>query len=389
MVPLPAALLVVAAVLAALLLAVALSVCGCTTGSSTKTAPAVTAGATSGSPSSAAEPASPTPTGDPANSTRSTGGPATSTRSTVGGSTATGGPGAATSEPTTVSTVLSPPTTIFAVIGDYGMDDENEAAVAELVASWHPAYIITTGDDYYTPAGGKGTGKYDESTGAYYGDWLRDITTTGKRCPKGLASINAFFPALGNHDYSSAGIKNYLKYFDLPGQGFANSSGNERYYDFVQGPVHFFVLDSNEDQPHGTSSRSRQASWLKAQLAASTSTWNVVYDHHPPYSSDLFHGSTPYMQWPFAEWGADVVLSGHAHAYERIERDGVVYFVNGLGGATRYFFGLPIIGSRARYNAGWGAQRVTVTRDALVFDFWNTAGDLIDRYALPADRSPL
>ena len=23
------------------------------------------------------------------------------------------------------------------------------------------------------------------------------------------------------------------------------------------------------------------------------------------------------MQWPFAQWGADVVLSGHDHTYER------------------------------------------------------------------------
>lgn len=285
-----------------------------------------------------------------------------------------------------VSTTSTTPATVFAVIGDYGMDDENEAAVAKLVASWDPAYIITTGDDYYTPAGGKGTGKYDESTGAYYGPWLKDITTTGKRCPVGPAPVNAFFPSLGNHDYSSAspGPKTYLKYFDLPGAGFSNSSGNERYYDFVQGPIHFFALNSNKQEPDGTSGTSRQARWLKAQLAASTSTWNIVYGHHPSYSSDLFHGSSPYMQWPFAEWGADAVLSGHAHAFERIERDGIVYFVNGLGGATRYFFGFPVAGSRVRYNADWGAQKVTVGEGALVFQFWSASGELIDSYSLPA-----
>ncbi len=280
----------------------------------------------------------------------------------------------------------SPPTTVFAVIGDYGMDDQNEAAVAELVSSWQPTYIITTGDDYYGPAGGKGTGKYDESTGAYYGEWLKDITTTGKRCPKGLAPVNAFFPALGNHDYTSAspGPKTYLKYFKLPGDGFRNTSGNERYYDFVEGPVHFFVLNSNPEEPDGTSSSSRQAVWLKKQLAASTSVWNVVYDHHPPFSSDLLHGSVPYMQWPFAAWGADAVLSGHAHAYERLEREGVAYFVNGLGGAARYGFGFPVPGSQVRYNSDWGAQKVTVRADGLVFEFWNVAGELIDSYTVPA-----
>ena len=68
------------------------------------------------------------------------------------------------------------------------------------------------------------------------------------------------------------------------------------------------------------------------------------------------------MQWPFATWGADVVISGHAHTYERIVRDGIVYFVNGLGGASRYDFATPVTGSVARYSANWGAQKVTVSR---------------------------
>ena len=264
----------------------------------------------------------------------------------------------------------------FAVIGDYGMDDEHELAVAELVASWNPAYIITTGDDYYRPAGGRGTGRYDESTGAYYARWLADITTTGTRAPAGEATENAFFPALGNHDYSDAvpALDTYLTYFALPGAGFTNSSGNERYYDFVQGPVHFFVLNSNDAEPDGISATSKQAEWLKRGLTASTSRFNVVVDHHPPYSSDEQHGSTPGMQWPFAKWGADVVLSGHAHTYERIERDGIVYFVNGLGGAARYGFGKPVKGSRARFQGNWGAQRVTVTGTEMTFEFFDADG---------------
>jgi tartrate-resistant acid phosphatase type 5 len=292
------------------------------------------------------------------------------------------------SAPSTTATAASAPVATFAVIGDYGMDNENEAAVAKLVASWNPAYILATGDDYYSPAGGTGTGKYDESTGAYYGSWLKDITTTGTRLPKGLATVNAFFPCLGNHDYTDAtpAPKTYLTYFHLPGAGFANSSGNERYYDFVEGPIHFFVLNSNEQEPDGTTSTSKQAQWLKARLAVSTSTWNIVYDHHPPYSSDLVHGSDKNLQWPFAAWGADAVLSGHAHAYERILRDGIVYFVNGLGGAPRYIFGLPVTGSQVRYNSDWGAQKVTVTADALTFEFFSAGGRLIDTYAVPARK---
>jgi hypothetical protein len=289
----------------------------------------------------------------------------------------------------TTSPLATAPVT-FAVIGDYGMDNAHELAVSNMVASWNPAFIVATGDDYYSPAGGSGTGKYDESTGAYYGRWLKDISTTGKRFPVGAAAVNSFFPALGNHDYSDAtpSPDTYLKYFTLPGAGFANTSGNERYYDFTQGRVHFFVLNSNPDEPDGTSSTSKQARWLQAGLKNSTATWNVVYDHHPPYSSDNRHGSTGFMQWPFAAWGADVVLSGHAHTYERVMRDGIVYFVNGLGGAARYSFKAPTSGSVVRYRADWGAQKVTVSDTTLRFEFYDTGGSLVDSYELPAEPAP-
>ena len=282
------------------------------------------------------------------------------------------------------ATVAAGAATTFAVIGDYGMDDAHERAVAKLVASWKPSYILALGDDYYAPAGGKGTGRYDESTGAYFGKWLKDITTTGHRYPVGTATVNAFFPALGNHDYSDAkpAPQTYLTYFTLPGSGFTNSSGNERYYDFVEGPVHFFVLNSDPQEPGGTSSSSKQAKWLKAQLAASSSAWNVVYDHHPPYSSDSTHGSSTFMRWPFATWGADAVLSGHAHVYERVVRNGIVYFVNGLGGAARYHFKTPVSGSKVRYRANWGAQKASVTSTTLDFKFYSVSGKLVDDYKL-------
>ena len=289
-------------------------------------------------------------------------------------------PGSAAPAPTASPT--SPVT--FAIIGDYGMDDANEAAVAKLVASWEPAYIITTGYDYYHPAGGTGTGQYDESTGAYYGPWLKDISTTGTRMPQGKAAVNAFFPSMGNHDYTSAEPSpiTYLTYFTLPGAGFTNTSGNERYYDFVHGRIHFFVLNSNAEEPDGVTQTSNQAAWLKTQLAASSSEWNVVYDHHPPYSSDDKHGMTRTLQWPYSQWGADTVISGHAHTYERVMRDGIVYFVNGLGGAPRYGFKRPVAGSKLRFNANWGAQKVTVGKDSLIFEFYDVSGTLRDRYRL-------
>ncbi len=93
----------------------------------------------------------------------------------------------------------------------------------------------------------------------------------------------AFFPTLGNHDWYTNDAQPYLDYFTLP--------GNERYYDFVWGPVHFFALDSDEHEPDGVNAGSAQAAWLQQGLAASTSPWNIVYTHYPPYSSGMprFH----------------------------------------------------------------------------------------------------
>lgn len=277
-----------------------------------------------------------------------------------------------TGTPATTATASVTPPLTFAIIGDYGTGDSHERAVARLVASWDPAFVVTAGDDYYARAGGSGTNKYRRSTGAFYGMWLPGSETTR----------NDFFPVLGNHDYSDAGLRYYLRYFDLPGPGFVSSSGNERYYDFTWGQVHFFMLDSNPGERDGTGKTSKQAKWLKRELAASMSQWNIVVDHHPPYSSDSKHGSTAALQWPFASWGADAVVSGHAHTYERISRSGIVYFVNGLGGAARYGFDTRVRGSAKRYNANWGAQKVTVDDGGITFAFYSVSGKLVDRYRL-------
>ncbi|HET6352031.1 MAG TPA: metallophosphoesterase [Coriobacteriia bacterium] len=273
---------------------------------------------------------------------------------------------------------------VFAVIGDYGMDDAHEAAVAKLVKSWKPSFVIATGDGYYKPAGGTGGARYDESTGKYYRRYLKDITTSGTAAPTGTAAINSFFPAMGNHDYSDAtpSPSCYTSYFKLPGTGYKNSSGNERYYEFARGRVHFFVLNSNPEEPDGVSSTSKQAKWLKRRLAASRSTFNIVYDHHPPYCSDSVHHSSKWMRWPYKSWGADAMLSGHAHVYERVVRKGFPYFVNGIGGAKRYSFGTPVSGSKVRYRKNWGAQRVTVTATTMTFECYSISGKKVDNYTV-------
>ncbi len=256
---------------------------------------------------------------------------------------------------------------VFAAIGDYGLAGPAEEAVANLVKSWNPAFIVTLGDNNY-PNGASYS--LEDNIGRYFSDYIfRYRGKYGNGSP-----TRRFFPALGNHDWHQGSVNPYLNYFDLP--------GNERYYDFVQGPVHFFILDSVEQEPDGVSSTSGQAAWLRQALAASASKFNVVVAHYPPYSSGK-HGSVPFMQWPFKEWGADVVLAGHNHVYERLAVDGLTYIVNGLGGDELGGFRSEIHPqSLVRYNASHGALRAEATDDSLKFQFITVNNQLIDEYIL-------
>jgi len=171
------------------------------------------------------------------------------------------------------------------------------------------------------------------------------------------AKVNAFFPTLGNEDYNlSASVKNYRSYFNLPGKGFTSSSGSERFYDFVIGRVHFFMLDSNPREPKGVSAKSAQARWLKRALASSEIELERG-GRAPSAIQSCQFGLSRYMRWPYKKWGADLVLTGHAHVYERIVQGGLTYISDGLGGGGMHQFASPVAGSKVRFNSDFGAMR--------------------------------
>lgn len=267
----------------------------------------------------------------------------------------------------------------FAVIGDYGRNNTNEARVATLVGGWNPDFVITTGDNNY-PDGEAAT--IDANVGQYYSQFIGNYQGAyGPGSP-----TNRFWPSLGNHDWhtitctGSSCTGAHFDYFTLP--------HNERYYDVDLGLVHLFAIDSDSGEPDGRDQNSIQAAWLQQQLTASSACYNLVYFHHPPYSSGR-HGSSETMQWPFAAWGADAIFSGHEHLYERLDVGGMPYFVNGAGGATLYAFDNvgnlpPEVVSVVRYNQDYGAMLVTATTTAITYQFYTADGLLIDDYAVAA-----
>jgi len=256
-----------------------------------------------------------------------------------------------------------------ASIGDYGWDNSNEAATAKLMRTWKPDFISTVGDNNYTEGSAS---TIDKNIGKYFSGYIGHYKGSYGSGP----GVNLFFPTLGNHDWETAGAKPYLDYFTLP--------GNERYYDFVRGPIHFFALDSDDNEPDGNSPSSKQGQWLKNALAKSTSPFNIVYFHHSPFSSGS-EGSTDTMQWPFADWGASVVLTGHSHEYERLSIDSIPYVVNGAGGKPEELHE-PVAGSIIRDNSTAGALLIEANEYALTLQYQQITGKVIDTITIGRER---
>ncbi|MCE7918422.1 MAG: hypothetical protein DYG85_02745 [Chloroflexi bacterium CFX1] len=259
---------------------------------------------------------------------------------------------------------------VFAVIGDYGVAGQPEADVANLVKGWNPDFIVTTGDNNQIDQ----SDRMDDNIGQYYHEYL--VNYAGKYGEG--SQTRRFFPTPGNHDWTSGGLGLYLKYFNL--------REDERYYEFTQGPVRFFMLNSNREEPDGVDIKSQQAIWLRKALTSSASPFNVVVFHHPPYTSG-WHRAADWMRWPFGEWGADIVLTGHNHLYERLEANGLPYITNGLGGAEIYKFESIVPESRARFNQDHGAMLVEATSQYMRFRMFTRAGALVDEYIL-GDAAP-
>jgi len=137
------------------------------------------------------------------------------------------------------------------------------------------------------------------------------------------------WPTRGNHDELHSGANNdYYDFFTLPTSGEAGGlpSGTEAYYSFDYGNIHFICLDS---QGSSRSPGGAMLTWLAQDLAATSQDWIVAFWHHPPYTKGSHDSDNPSDSGgrmrdmrenalPILEaGGADLVLCGHSHVYER------------------------------------------------------------------------
>lgn len=271
------------------------------------------------------------------------------------------------SEELTDDAAPDPAEVVFAHIGNYGVDSITEEQVGQLARSWLPKYIVAGAQ--HSPNGG-----YDASVGQYFHDFIFPYAGTFGDG----AAANMFWPAPGQTDWDVApnDLTAWKAFFRLP--------NNERYYDLVRGDVHFFFLDSDSREPDGITAGGAQGVWLQSKLALSTAAWKVVILSKPPFSSGSVTGSTANLQWPFATWGADMVVASEAGLYERLTKNGIPYLVNGLGGGAIEALGTLDPDSQFQFVEDNGAIKFTASSASLKAEFWTRFGYLIDTVELTA-----
>jgi predicted phosphodiesterase len=144
-----------------------------------------------------------------------------------------------------------------------------------------------------------------------------------------LAQTTPVIFARGNHDGEHALA---YAYSALP--------GNEAWFAFDYGNCRFIFLDSEVN----TTGSPEQLAWLQSELArpeAQNAAFRIICFHKPPYAN-LWNGggydgeSFVRADWvPLAEENfVDLVISGHAHNYNRGASNGVTYVVSGGGGGV-------------------------------------------------------
>ncbi|MBS1510108.1 MAG: metallophosphoesterase [Bacteroidetes bacterium] len=218
----------------------------------------------------------------------------------------------------------------FLAIGDCGNNSTNEVNVKNTFLNYIGSNdvdgMILLGDNAYNS--GLDAEFQTNFFDVYKNDLLRNIK---------------LYPAPGNHDYgnstSNTGNTGTTPALSMPYHlNFTVASNGEiggvpsyakNYYSFNIGSVHFISLDSyGKDDGNTTNlydTTGKQATWLKADLAANTQRWTVVYFHHPPYTKTSHTSDTEMDLVAVREkfirilerFGVDLVLCGHAHGYER------------------------------------------------------------------------
>ena len=268
-----------------------------------------------------------------------------------------------------------PETTVLVAAGDIvcgSATPPSEPCVhqetSDTVLAIAPNAVLGLGDLQYE------TGEYAEFVAYYDPTWGRFKSIT--------------HPAPGNHEYQGSGAaQGYFDYFN--GIGNEDGPAGERgkgYYSFDLGAWHIIALNSNCSAVGGCQSGSAQEVWLRADLAAYPNDCTLAFWHHPRYTSGGPDDGAEYVDFWEAlhDYGAEVVLVGHRHNYERYlpqdawgnldNETGITQFVVGTGGKN--LTGLYQLDENSAVFNGetFGVLKITLLEDSYSWEFVPSAG---------------
>ncbi|MGH7580954.1 MAG: metallophosphoesterase family protein, partial [Gemmatimonadales bacterium] len=200
----------------------------------------------------------------------------------------------------------------------------------------------------------QGSGTAEDFANCYHPVWGRHKART--------------WPAVGNHEYNVPGAEPHFEYW-----GTRAGPAGKGYYSYDLGEWHIVVLNSNV-------LFAEQNEWLAADLAANPRECTLAYWHHPWFTSSAYRGREELLRFVeiLHEAGADVVLTGHAHGYERFapqtpagaldEERGIRHFVVGTGGAPFHPFTQTKPNSEVRELA-YGLLKMELYPDRYTWEF--------------------
>jgi len=230
-----------------------------------------------------------------------------------------------------------------------GVYDEQTAALLDDI----PGTVFTLGDNVY-----------DNGTATEYADCYDP--SWGRHKPRTR-------PTPGNHDYYTPDATGYFGYF-----GAAAGDPALGYYSYDLGAWHIVVLNNYQTMTAG----STQEQWLRADLAAHPSQCTLAMWHEPLFSSGMTHGGNLRTQplWQaLYDAGADVVLTGHDHSYQRFTPQtttgvadaayGIREFVVGTGGAGMEELGPEVPNTEVRNNSAHGVLKLTLRETSYEWEF--------------------
>jgi hypothetical protein len=232
-------------------------------------------------------------------------------------------------------------------------DTDHDAETAALLDGIFGT-VITLGDNTY------GNGSLSEFEGCYGPTWGRQKARTR--------------PALGNQEFDTAGAAGYFGYF-----GAAAGPAPDGYYSFDVDAWHVVVLNAECANVAGGCARtSPQGQWLAADLAAHPNVCTLAILHRPRGTATLELWQVLY------EAGADVVLAGHQHNYERFAPQtpaggvdasrGIRQFIVGTGGAELSPLGAPSATSVIGNDTSYGVLKLTLYPSSYDWQYLPAAG---------------